>query len=393
MSGFGLWQFRQGRRRSRLFIAVISSVLLLAGSLACGDPDSDSTVVVVGPETAAPDDAPPSSSSAPTTRVAPLLTVTKPPGVALGALPSLADLVNSVKPAVASIAVESVARGLFFDFTDEGAGSGIVVRPDGHVVTNLHVIQDADVIMVTLPSGDTYDAKVVGGDRLSDLAVLKIDAVGLPTADFGDSDALKVGDWVVALGNALNLKGGPTVTLGIVSARGRTVHTERPEDLYDMIQTDTAMNDGMSGGPLVNLRGEVIGINTAILRQAQGIGFTVSSSTALPIINSLIEFGHVTRPLIGLSGQDVTPALAGRHNLTVTEGIIVTRMSRQGPAFKGGIRPGDVISKIDGLPTPDMAKFLTLLWTYEVGEEVQVEYVSDGETLVTTVELAERRSQ
>ncbi len=200
-----------------------------------------------------------------------------------------------------------------------------------------------------------------------------------------------VGDWVVTLGNALALKGGPTVTLGIVSARGRTVSTERGA-LYDMIQTDAAINDGNSGGPLVNLKGEVIGINTAILRQAQGIGFAISSSVAGPIIESLIEHKSVVRPLIGLTGADVTPARANQLNLGVRDGIIVTRLSPNGPAASAGINVGDVITRVNDIPTPDMARFLTLLWTFEVGQVVHVEFISQGEALTTTITLTERPS-
>ena len=203
------------------------------------------------------------------------------------------------------------------------------------------------------------------------------------------SNELEVGDWVVAAGNALALKGGPTITLGIISARGRTIDTERGP-LYDLIQTDAAINDGNSGGPLVNLDGEVVGINTAVVRRASGIGFAVSSSVASPIIDSLIEHGRVVRPLIGLVAADVTPARANQLNLNVTEGIIVTRLTTNGPAYLEGIRAGDVITKINDIPTPDMARFLTILWTYDVGDVIQVEYVSKNEIKVAAVKLQER---
>lgn len=307
----------------------------------------------------------------------------------LATLPSIADLVEDVNPAVASISVEALSRGMFFDFTNEGAGSGMVVRPDGYVLTNYHVIQNATEIEVGLPGGQTYKGRVLGWDSLTDLAIVKIDAEGLPTVTFGDSDELKVGDWVIAMGNALSLKGGPTVTLGIVSARGRTIETERGT-LYDLLQTDAAINDGNSGGPLVNLDGEVVGINTAILRDAQGIGFAISSASAGPIIESLIDHGRVVRPLIGLSGMDVNPAVINSLGLNVKDGIVVTRMSRDGPAALAGIMVGDVIISMDGIPTPDMAAFLTLLWTYDVSDEVVVEYISEGQLLVTTVTLVER---
>ncbi len=291
---------------------------------------------------------------------------------------------------MASISVESVSRGLFFDFTDEGAGSGIVVRPDGYIVTNLHVIQGVRGIRVNLPNGESYDAVTVGGDVVTDLAVIKIDpAQPLPTVKFGDAASLKVGDWVMAVGNALALKGGPTVTMGIISARGRTVNTERGE-LYDMIQTDAAINDGNSGGPLVNLDGEVIGINTAILREARGIGFAISSDAAVPIINSLVEHGRVIRPLIGLNGADVTPAIANRFNFNVSEGIVITRLGQGGPAFEAGLQVGDVITKLDGIPTPDMSSFLRLLWSYSVADAVQVEYIRENQGFEASVTLAAR---
>ncbi len=304
-------------------------------------------------------------------------------------LPSIADLVEEVSPAVASITTESLRRGLFFEFPNEAAGTGMIVRPDGYLVTNLHVVDGATDIRVHLSDGRTFQAEIVGRDFVSDLAVLKIDARGLPTIRFGSSDGLRVGDWVIAVGNAAGLKGGPSVTLGIISARGRTITTDRGQ-LYDLIQTDAAINDGNSGGPLINLRGEVVGINTAILRQAQGIGFAVSASVAEPIIESLIESGRFVRPLIGLMGDDLTQAMASELNLSTSEGIVVTRMTRDGPAFLAGIRVGDVITELDGLPTPDMARFLSVLWSHGVGDTIEVRYFNDDAFEVTTLTLQER---
>ena len=339
-------------------------------------------------------DPPPDDTPVPTATAAPQpaapVAVTLPPPAALTTLPSISNLVQRVNPAVASIAVESVTRGVFFDFNDEGAGSGVVIRDDGYIVTNYHVVQNADEIAVSLPGGETYTARVVGQDLVTDLAVIKVDTDDpLPTAELVSSDTVDVGDWVVAVGNSLALKGGPTVTLGIISAKGRTIDTQHGV-LYDMIQTDAAINDGNSGGPVVNMNGDVIGISTAIYRQAQGIGFAVSSTVAAPIIESLIEHGRVVRPLIGLSGTDVTPANANRLGLPVNEGIIVTRMARDGPAARAGLQVGDVVIKMDGIPTPDMAKFLTRLWTYDVDDIVELEYFSNGAFAVAQVHLAER---
>ena len=391
MSGFGLWHpRRRGSIRSQHLVAGLVLTTFIA-ALACGS-DPVPTPNAAGTPTPLSSPAPAAGgengqreSGTPAT-----LGQTAPPPQALASLPSISTLVEKVKPAVATISVESVSRGFFFDFNDEGAGSGIVVRPNGYIVTNYHVVRNADAIQVTLPNGKAYEARLMGRDTLTDLAIIKIDAEDLDTVTFGESDRVRVGDWVVALGNALALRGGPTVTLGIVSATGRTVEPDQGTPLYDMIQTDAAINNGNSGGPLVNQDGEVIGINTALLREAQGIGFAVSSSIASPIIDSLIDHGRVVRPLIGVGGIDVTPVTANRLNLNLTEGIIVTRLSQSGPAFQAGIRVGDVITKIDGIPTPDMGSFLTLLWTYSVGDQVEVEFISKGETAVTLVDLAER---
>ena len=369
------WPFRRrGRGRSLPASVLLLSALLTVSFVACS---SD-------PEPGPPPSAPGLGAATPGLP-APTPTPAPPPLSSVGSLPSIVDLVDKVRPAVATISVEALTRGLFFDFTD----AGMVVRPDGYIVTNFHVIQDANDIQVTLPGIGSYEARVVGEDPLTDLAVLKIEADNLPFVRFGDSRDMRVGDWVIAVGNVLALKGGPTVTLGIVSALGRSLTTDRGS-LYDLLQTDAAINEGNSGGPLVNIEGEVIGINTAILRDAYGIGFAVSSAVASPIIDSLIDEGRVVRPLIGLTGADVTPARAGQLKLNVTEGVIVTRLSRDGPAFKGGLRVGDVITKLDGIPTPDMARFLTLLWTYDVADTVRLEYISNNQTFETSVELAER---
>ena len=389
MSGFGLWA-PQERVSARSLLATSGGLFLLiiiVGLAACGSPQSAPT-----PEPAAlPTLTPTRTPVAPTPTPVPLITTPPSPPATASVLPSLADVVDNVTPWVAAITVESLVRGLFYSFTDEGDGSGFVLRSDGYIVTNEHVIRGAAEIKVHLANGETYDARVVGRDRVTDLAVLKISAENLPTAEFGKADDMRVGDWVMTIGNALALKGGPTVTLGIVSALGRTITTEQGA-FYDLIQTDAAINDGNSGGPLVNLDGEVVGINQAILRQARGMGFAISASVAAPVLESLIENGHVVRPLIGLTGQDVTAAIANELNLVVTQGIIVTSMSRDGPAYRAGIRVGDVVTKLDDIPTPDMADFLGLLWSYDIGDQVNVEYLHENQTLTTTVELDERTS-
>lgn len=394
MSGSGLWHYQRRGSRTSLFSATLA---IFAFATACGTTAIPSTlkpapaVVEVATALPVPVVQPPTLQPANGASVTPATAAGSLPTIqSVTYLPSIANLVDKVNPAVASISVESVSRGLFFDFTDQGAGSGIVLNAEGHVVTNWHVIQDVRGIRVNLPNGKTYDATIIGGDIVTDLAVIKIEPdEPLIPAEFGNSVGVKVGDWVVAVGNALALKGGPTVTMGIISAKGRTVRTGRG-DLYDMFQTDAAINDGNSGGPLVNLEGEVIGISTAMLKEAQGIGFAISSNAAIPIIESLIEHGRVMRPLIGLSGNDVTPAIANRFNYNVDDGVVVTRLGRGGPADVAGLAVGDVITKLDGIPTPDMARFLTLLWSYSAGDTIKIEFLRKNRLGETNVDLVER---
>ena len=313
-----------------------------------------------------------------------------PPLYSLATLPSISDLVEAIQPSVVSISVESVERGFFFSYLNQGGATGTVVRPDGYIVTNLHVIDGARDIKVHVPNADSYDATVVGFDRLTDLAVLKIDAEDLPAVTFADSRSLRVGDWVMAVGNALALPGGPSVTVGIVSAKGRSIQTQHQNELFDLIQTDAAINEGNSGGPLVNMDGDVVGINTVILQEAQAIGFAVSALQAQPIIEKLIEDGRVIRPLIGFNSQDVTPAIASDLDLAVDEGIIVTNLLIDGPAAAAGIAVGDVITRLDDTPTPTNAKFLLLLWSYKPGDQVAIEYYRGDESQIATVTLEER---
>ena len=388
MSGFGLWNpLERGKTPSPL-AATLGLILALTFVAACASPKPEPTPTPSPLPTATPS-AKAATPSPPPTRTA---TVELPAPADLQALPSIADLVEKSRPWVVSITTESFVRGFFADFTNEESGSGIIARPDGYVVTNYHVIEGARDIKVHLPNGESYPALIVGRDNVTDLAVLKINAKGLPAAKFGDSDALRVGDWVITIGNALALKGGPTVTLGIVSGLDRTISTEERRQYYDLIQTDAAINTGNSGGPLVNMAGEVVGINQARLPRAQGVGFAIGASTAVPIIQSLVETGRVERPRIGFNGEGVTPANADALNLGVEEGVIVTLMSRDGPAYRAGIRLGDVVTKMDDVLTPDVESWLKLLWSYEVGDEVNVEFVRNGEVFNAVVKLAERVS-
>ena len=304
-------------------------------------------------------------------------------------LPQIADIVDKAKLGVASISTKSLVKGYFYNFEDQGNGSGFVVRPDGYIATNYHVVQGATEIKVYLPNGETYDAELIGRDTVTDLAILKIKAEGLEYLPIGDSDNLRVGDWVIAIGNALALKGGPTVTIGIVSALGRTIRSEEG-DFYDLIQTDAAINEGNSGGPLLNLSGEVIGINQAILRQGRSLSFAVSANVASPIFEGLISSGCVKRPLMGFASVNLTPAVANDWGISVKEGIIVSYMPSAGPAYDAGIRLGDIIIEINQNPVVDVKSWLTKLWSLESGDEAVVTYIRDGKLYETTVLLGSR---
>tara|TARA_Y100000758_G_scaffold293845_1_gene250330 strand:- start:756 stop:1901 length:1146 start_codon:yes stop_codon:yes gene_type:complete len=304
-------------------------------------------------------------------------------------LPLIADIVDTAKLGVASISTKSLVKGYFYNFEDQGNGSGFVVRPDGYIATNYHVVKGAIEIKVYLPNGETYDAELIGRDTVTDLAILKIKAEDLKYLPIGDSDSLRVGEWVIAIGNALALKGGPTVTIGIVSALGRTIRSEEG-DFYDLIQTDAAINEGNSGGPLLNLSGEVIGINQAILRQGRSLSFAVSANVASPIFENLMSNGCVKRPLMGFASVDLTPAVANELGISVKEGIIVSYMPSAGPAYDAGIRLGDIIIKINQTPVVDVKDWLTKLWSLKSGDEAIVTYIREGKSYETSVVLGSR---
>lgn len=311
----------------------------------------------------------------------------------LTTLPNLTQLVERVKPAVASIVVQTVTLNFFLQpVPTTGAGSGVIIDPRGYIVTNNHVVEDARVIQVSLPDGRIFDGTLVGRDPLSDLAVVKVDGKDLPTATLGDSTTLNVGEWVVAIGNALALEGGPTVTAGVVSATGRSILLESGVTLHDMIQTDAAINPGNSGGPLINLNGEVVGINTAIASQAQGIGFSISTSTAKAIIRDLIDKGRVVRPAIGITGDSVTAVIKEQYNLSVDKGVVVATVAPGSGAEKSGLRPGDVITKLAGQEVDSIPKLQYILWQYNVGDEIEVTFVRDNKERTLKVKLVERSS-
>ena len=260
-----------------------------------------------------------------------------------------------------------------------GLGSGMIIDPRGHILTNYHVVAGATNIRVVLASGDEYSAKVVGTDQKTDLAVIRISPKGaLPSVTFGDSDKVKVGEWVVAIGHPRGLD--QTVTQGIISAKHRTGITE-PSSYEDFLQTDAAINPGNSGGPLLNLRGEVIGVNAVIVSQSggfEGIGFAIPSNMALYIAKQLIAHGKIERGWLGVSVQDLTPELAKSFGVPGTRGSLIAEVVKGGPADKAGLQKGDIVIAYQGEEIKDSSTLRNEVATSTIGQEVKVSVLRKG---------------
>ena len=326
---------------------------------------------------------------------------------------SFADKVEKLSPSVVNISTTTIVSDgpsvdmpqfppgspfeeFFKNFGDnnrqrkaQSLGSGFIIDAEGIVVTNYHVIENAEEVRVVLADETSFTAKVLGQDKKTDIAVLKIDPgeTKLTAVAFGNSDELRVGDWVLAIGNPFGL--GGTVTAGIVSARGRDIGNG-PYD--DFIQTDASINRGNSGGPLFNVAGEVIGINTAIYSQSGGsvgIGFAISSNLANRVASQLVEFGQTRRGWLGVFIQEVTPDIAESLGLRAVGGALVSSTNENSPAAKGGIQPGDVILKFDGKVIDKMRDLPRIVAETDIGTKVDVELFRQGEKKTVQVTLGE----
>jgi S1-C subfamily serine protease len=292
---------------------------------------------------------------------------------------ALSDFENYVTRAVekASESLVSVSsRRLerrFFGFVPlEGQGSGVVLDARGLIITNNHVIDGATRVSVSLKDGRTFVGEVVGSDEATDVAVIRVHASDLPAAELGDSESLRVGQFVLAIGNALGLPGGPTVSMGVLSAMGRPLPGS--DFIFEgLLQTDAAVNPGNSGGPLVDLDGKVVGINTAMIPFAQGVGFAIPINTVKRIANEILEKGSVTRPWIGISGVDLTAPMARRYEVLVESGFLVAEVVPGSPAHLAGLRVGDVIMAAGGHQVKATKDLLFALSQVPAGETVDLD--------------------
>jgi len=313
--------------------------------------------------------------------------------ISSGAMEYYMAVVNAAEKATPPVVGVS-SFGEVFDFFGRnsrqqqlGSGSGVIIRSDGYIVTNYHVIEGSEELIVNLGSGEEYYAEVIGVDPPTDLAVIKIDKQGLPVAEIADSSKLRVGEPAIAIGNPLGLDFQQSVTFGVVSALERVITIQGQR--FSFIQTDAAINDGNSGGALVNIYGQLIGINTAKIKitGVEGMGFAIPSNTVRQVTNALIESGKVTRPWMGVYISTLTPLEAERLELYVDSGVLVQDVVQGGPAYKAGVLSMDVIIEFEGIEIVDIMQLQQLLQKYSVGQSVEVLLARGQENVTLQVVL------
>jgi len=309
---------------------------------------------------------------------------------------TITDAVSRLGPAVVTVVGQLPPQQSFFGIVDGGtvSGSGVIFSPDGYLMTNNHVIEDTTSLKVVFASGEEREAKVVGSDKFSDLAVLKTTGQMPAVATFGSSDSLRPGETVIAIGSPLgDFKN--TVTVGVISALGRSLDTGNGYLMEGLLQTDAAINSGNSGGPLVNLAGEVIGINTLIVRgsgNVEGLGFAIPSSTAYAVAQQILTNGYVARPHLGIRWQSITPSIAQAYNLPVEYGVYVTQVIPNSPAADAGFQNGDIITGLDSISIDETHPYTNLLFNYKPGDKVTISIYRDGSRITLPVTLAESNS-
>lgn len=295
---------------------------------------------------------------------------------------------KAVGPAVVGITNKAVARDWFNNPVQvEGAGSGVIFRKDGYIVTNNHVISGASEIIVSLSDGRSLNGKLIGADELSDLAVVKVDADDLPTAEFGDSDDIMIGEPAIAIGNPMGLEFQGSVTSGVISALNRSLQID--DRVIKVIQTDAAINPGNSGGALVNADGKLIGINSAKIARSdiEGMGFAIPINTVREIVDDLMTDGKVTRPYLGVGIFDKETAGRYGYILNISKGVYIQNVTLDGPSGKAGLRRGDIILDIDGKEVNKVSEVRGIVLDHKVGDTVKVKIQRDGKTYTVDVVL------
>ncbi len=286
---------------------------------------------------------------------------------------TVTEAVEKVIPSVVNISEVKLIRDAYLQVHPvPGVGSGFIISDDGCILTNAHVVYGSREIKVAVEDGGIFEAKIRGIDTITDLAVVKIEAKGMPVPDIAKNDNIKIGQMAIAIGSPLGLVGGPTVTAGVISALNRSIQTE-VTFMEGLIQTDAAINPGNSGGPLINSSGTVIGINSAIIPFAQGIGFAIPIQPAMWVAEQLIEFGEVTRPWISISGVDINPKLVAYYNLQINKGVMITNVLQGGEADKSGVQPGDILVRIDDMDINNVRDLIQVINKHKVGDSVVLE--------------------
>jgi serine protease Do len=374
-------------KRKVLFIVVpilLAAIMLLSGciTLTTSKPSNTSATGTTTSVTANPL----TTSWTPTT--ASQVTITA------NGLPDIADIVAKVKPSVVSITTETTVLDFFNrQYTQEGAGSGWIIDSNGIIVTNNHVIEGAKTITITLDDDSSYqaDVKSVATDSVNDLAIIKINAKNLPALKVGDSSKLRVGDWVLAIGNSLGM--GTRATVGIVAQLNVTLQVDQNETLYNLIDTSAAINPGNSGGPLVNLAGEVVGITSAkiVATGAEATGFAITAQTAIPIIQELVNKGYVSHPWVGVGVYALNGDIATIRQLSLgtNTGALLTQVAAGSPAAQAGLKKYDVIVSIGEQKVTDVASFTYALNKCKIGQSVEIKYwrgTTQGTASVTPIE-------
>lgn len=315
---------------------------------------------------------------------------------------AVVQAVDRVRPAVVTIINTQKPQTIrsfwgLRTFQPESSGSGVIISKEGHIVTNHHVIEDHASLEVIFANGDKAPARLIGSDPYADIAVVKVDAAVPGVAEFGDSDALKPGETVIAIGSALG-DFRNTVTVGVISAKGRSLDTGNGYSLENLLQTDAAINSGNSGGPLVNLLGQVVGINTAVVRgstsasaPAEGLGFAVPSALAQTVAGQISQKGYMPRPYLGVRYRMITPEIAGANGLPMEWGVYVLSVERGGPAEQAGLREGDIITEIGQDKIGADLSYTNALLRHQAGERVLLQVWRDGEIITLNVTLGEEK--